>query len=71
MLKTLNMVLVRCPVGSSEGLIAVFQMKNLKLTPKKAKVQKVSIFQCFYAFFVKFWTDFVNWIVLRGQQGKV
>ena len=45
MLKTLNLALTRCPAGISEKIIAIFQMKkNLKLTLKKTKPPKISIF---------------------------
>ena len=60
MLKTLNMALMRCPVGHSEDIIAVFQKKKLKLTPKMTKTLKISLFQSFYAFFVNDLTDFVD-----------
>ena len=56
MLKTINMVQVCCPVGVSEEIMAVFYLKkSLNLTPKMTKVPKFSVFQSFYAFFVKFW----------------
>ena len=55
MLKTINLVQVCCPVGVSEEIMAVLFEKSLNLTPKMTKVPKFSIFQSFYAFFVKFW----------------
>ena len=33
------------------------------------KIRKFSNFQRFYAFFSKFWTDFVNCNVEKGQRG--
>ena len=70
-LKTFNMALIRCPVGFSEEIFVVFQTKeNLKLTPKTTKIPKFSIFQTFKSIFVKFLKDFVDWIVLKGQQRK-
>ena len=41
--------------------------KNIKLTPE---MTENFYFQSFYAFFVKLLTDFVNWKVLKGQQGN-
>ena len=65
------MALIRCPVGISEEIFAVFEMKkSLKLTPKMTKPPKISIFQSFHAFFAKLLTDFVISKVLKGQQGK-
>ena len=46
----LNMALIRRPVGFSEEIIAVFKMKNLKLTPKMTKIPKFSIFKVFTHF---------------------
>ena len=44
--------------------------KYLKVAPKKTKNTKFSNFQSFYAVVVKFMTDFVDWNVRKGQQGK-
>ena len=64
----LNMVLVRSPVGFSEKIMTVFELKKIfKFTPKMTKVPKFPKIQCFYAFFVS--TDFLDWKVLKGQQG--
>ena len=69
MLKTIKMALIRCPVGFFEEIIAVFQRKNLKLTPKRQKIPKFSSFQRFYAsFFPIFSTDFVDWNVEKSQR---
>ena len=71
MLETLNMALIRCPVGFSEDIIAVFFMKkNHELTPKLTKIPKLSIFQNVYEFFFKFSTDVVDWNVFKGHEGK-
>ena len=45
-------------------------MKKSQIDTKNDKTPKFSIFQCFYAFFVKLLTNMVNWKVLKGQQGK-
>ena len=42
---------------------------NLKLETKQTKNTKLSNFHSFYAVFAQFWTDFVDWIVEKGQQG--
>ena len=69
MLKTLNMTQIRCPVGSSGELMAVFQ-KWPKLTRRMTKNRKTSIFQSFYSNFVKFLTDFVDWNIGKGKKGN-
>ena len=69
MLKTLKMALDCCPVGFSEEIIAVCELKNLKLTSKMTKIPKFSNFQRFYAFISKFSTDFVDLNIEKGQQG--
>ena len=43
--------------------------KYIKFDPKMTKNTKFSKFQCFYAIFVKFSTDFVDWNVEKTQQG--
>ena len=43
--------------------------KYIKLKPKMTKNPKFSNFQSFYAIFVKFSTDFVDWNVEKSQQG--
>ena len=44
-----------------------FQLENyLKLSPKYTKNPKISNFQSFYAVFVKFMMDFVDWNVKKG-----
>ena len=59
-----------CPVGIFEEFIAVFEVKMSQLTPKATTNSKFSNFQRFYAFFVEVSTEFVNWKILKGQQGK-
>ena len=55
-----------CPAGFSKEPIPVFKLKCLELTQKKTKNTNFSIFK--FAF-VKLSTDFVDWNVLKGQQG--
>ena len=43
--------------------------KYIKFKPKMTKNPKFSKFQNFYAIFVKFSTDFVDWKVEKSQQG--
>ena len=43
--------------------------KYIKFKPKMTKNPKFSKFQSFYAIFVKFSTDFVDWNVGKSQQG--
>ena len=43
--------------------------KYIKLKPKMTKNANFPIFKVFYAFFVKFSTDFVDWNVEKSQQG--
>ena len=43
--------------------------KYIKFKPKMTKNPKFSKFQNFYAIFVKFSTDFVDWNVEKSQQG--
>ena len=57
MWKTLSMTLLRCPVGFSEEIIAVFQFKKSQTDTENDKNHKIFHF---YAFFVKFVTDFVD-----------
>ena len=59
-----------CPVGFSEEFIAVFLVNVSQTETENDKILKFSNFQSFYAFFVKVSTDFVNWNVFKGQQGK-
>ena len=67
MLKTLNMVLVRCSVAFPEMIIDIFKMKNLELTPK---IPKCSNFKIVYAIFSIDSMNFVDWNVEKSQQGK-
>ena len=71
MMETLNMALIRFPVGFFEEIIAVFKIKKISNSHRKRqKLPNFSIFQSFYKFFVKFLTQSVNWKILKGQQGK-
>ena len=40
MLKTLNMILIRCPVGFSGEMIAVFQVKKIQIDTEDLKNPK-------------------------------
>ena len=67
----LNMALIRCPVGFSEEVIAVFNWKKSRIDTENDKNPKIFQFsQSVYAFFPKFLTDFVDWNVEKGQQKK-
>ena len=57
----------RCPVGFSEEIIDVFNLKNISNWHRSR--QKIKNFQTLHAVFVKFMTDFVNWNAKMGQQG--
>ena len=71
MLKIPNMALYGCPVGFSEEIFAVFEMKKSPLEPKMTKIPKFSNFQRFHAFFTSFLTDFVDWNAQKGQQKQM
>ena len=45
-------------------------MKMSQIDTKNDKTPKFSNFQKSYAFFFKFSTDFVDWNVEKGQEGK-
>ena len=71
MKKTLNKVLLRCPVRFSKEIKAVFQMKILRnLHRKRQNFESFSIFKLFYAFLNENLTDSVDWNLLKGQQEK-
>ena len=57
-LETLNMALIRCPVGLSEEIIAVFHMKKYQIDTENDKIPK--IFQ-----FVKIFTIFCQIFIRR------
>ena len=61
------MALLRCPVGFSEEMIAAFQMKKSQINTENDKHPKNFPF---YKVFRNFSSDFGNWNVLKGQQGK-
>ena len=55
MWETLNMALLCCPVGFSEVIIAVFQLKKSQIDTKNDETPKnFPIFKAFSAFFSKF-----------------
>ena len=68
----LNMALFECPVGFSKEIGAVlFSIeKKTQIDNQSDKNPKISLFQNFNAFFPKISTDFVNWNIGNGQQGK-
>ena len=51
-------------------IIAVFMLKKSQIGTEIDKNPKFSNVQSFYAVFVKFMTDFVDWNVKKGQPGK-
>ena len=54
-----------------EEIIAMFQMKMSQIDSEIDKnLRNFSIFKDFLHFFSKFLTDFVDWNVEKGQQGK-
>ena len=60
-----------CPVGYSEEFIAVFAVKMSQIDTEKDKNHKTFQFLTIVSiFFSIFSTDFVNWNVEKGQQGK-
>ena len=59
-------------IGFSEEVNSVFQLKMFQIDTENGKKYIYFFnFQGFYAFFVKVSTDFVDWNVLKVQQGKV
>ena len=71
MLKMVIKVRICCRVVFFEEIIAVFKLKTSQIgTEIYKKNTKTSNFQCFYAVFVKFMKDFVDWNVKKGQQGN-
>ena len=78
MLKTLNMVQFRCPLGFSEKINAVFQMKKkTQIDTEKDKNPKIFYLNSIIFHFSKFLRiccqildALREWSALRGQQGK-
>ena len=70
MLETLNMSSLRCPVGLSDEIIAVFLMKTYQIDTENDKNAKDSSFRSLYAIFVKFSPHLVDWSVQKGQEGE-
>ena len=61
MLKTVKMARISYPVGFSEEIIAIFEMKKVSNWHRKWQKPKTFFFyRNFYAIFVKFLTDFVD-----------
>ena len=69
MLKRVNKEQVCCPVVFFEENFG-FQVKKSQIDNEIDKNPKFSNLQSFYAVFVKFMTDFSEWNVKKGQQGK-
>ena len=51
MLKTLNMALIRCPVGFSEEITAVFFVKKSQIDTETDKIPKTLMFSKFLRIF--------------------
>ena len=60
-----------CPPGFLEEFFALSQVTMSQIGTRNDKNTKCSIFRTFYFSFQKFSTDFVNWNVEKGQQGKI
>ena len=58
------------PVGFSDGLISVFQVKISQITIDYDKLPQLFQVSKFLYIFFKFLTDFVDWKFEKGQQGK-
>ena len=69
-MKRFNKEKLRCPVEISEEFITVFLVKLYQNNTENDKNPKFSNFRSFYAFFLQVSTDFLDWKVLKGQQGK-
>ena len=61
---------IGCPVVFSEEMIAVFKLENIS-NLKKTKNTKFLYIKSFYAVFVKFMTDFVDWSVEKVNMERV
>ena len=59
-----------CLLGFSEEFVAVFVVKLSHFDTENDKEPKIFQYRRFYAFFVKVSTDFVDWNVLKTQQGN-
>ena len=57
-----------CPVGFSEQFFAVFLVTMSQIDTKNDKNPKLSIFQCFYAFFDKLSTVLVDSKILKRPE---
>ena len=69
-LKRVNKEKMCCPVGFFEEFTAVFFVKMSRIDAENYKKPKIFQFAMFLCFFVYVSTDFVDWDVLKGQQGK-
>ena len=59
-----------CSVGFSKDFIAFFKMKMSQIDTEDDKNSKISLFSKILGIFLKFPTNFVDWNVKNGQQGK-
>ena len=60
-----------CPVDFNEEIVAKFEWKCFKLTPKMTRNLKFPTFQRFHPFFVEVSTVFLDWTVLKDQKEKI
>ena len=58
MLKTLDMALIRCPVGFSEELVAIFKMKMSQIDTENDKNHKVFQFSKILLIFINIFDSF-------------
>ena len=69
-LKKVNKERMCSPVGFSDGLISVFQVKISQIPTDYDKIPQLFQVSKFLCIFFKFLTDFVDWKFGKGQQGK-
>ena len=69
-LKKVNKERTCSPVGFSDGLISVFQVKISQSTTDYDKIHQIFQVSKFLCIFFKFLTDFVDWNNEKSQQGK-
>ena len=70
MLKKFNMALIRCPVGLSEEIVAVFWMKKSQIDTEIDKLENIQ-FLTVLCIFPKFLTKFVDCNIEKCQQGTI
>ena len=62
---------IGCTVVFHGNIIAVFQTKMSQIDTENDKKPKLFQFSKFISFSPTFFTDFVDWKVEKGQQGKM